>query len=247
VALAFDDVGRASAVPIVLLPAFGVPRAMWREQQAALAVEFRVLAFDVPGLSGEPGEQPFTMVRAAQSIAHAVSERVGRRAHLAGISLGGTLAVQVALDFPEHVASLMVSGGQARPGILSRLERRVAQVAPERFLVGGFPPGLRDRYPELVLAAAEQQKRVGKHHLVAALAEYSRVDLRSRLGEIDVPALIVCGTKNRVSLRGSRALATGIPGARFEAVPGAGHVWNLEVPEVFTLMLGDFVHSAEPA
>jgi 3-oxoadipate enol-lactonase len=246
VAIALDDVGRTSAVPIVLLPAFGVPRAMWRQQQTALADEFRVLAFDLPGLTGEPGEQPFTMAGAAQSIAEAVSERVGRRAHLAGISLGGTLAVQIALDFPEHVASLIVSGGQARPGILSRLERRVAQVSPERFLVAGFPPGLRDRYPELVVAAAEQQKRVGKQHLVAALAEYSRVDLRGRLGEIDVPALLVCGTKNRVSLRGSRALATGIPGARFEAVAEAGHVWNLEAPAMFTRILADFVHLAEP-
>jgi len=217
---------------------------MWRLQQEALAKDFRVLAFDLPGLAGQPDELAFTMAAAARCVAETVEQHVGRRAHFAGISLGATLAVAVALDFPEQVASLMLSGGQAHPGILSRLERRVVQITPERFLVGGFPPGLRERYPELVAAAAEQQLRVGKRRLLAALTEFSHVDLRSRLHEIDVPTLVLYATKNRLSLRGSRALASGIPGARFEAVTGAGHIWNLETPQLFTQVLSDFVNTA---
>jgi 3-oxoadipate enol-lactonase len=78
---------------------------------------------------------------------------------------------------------------------------------------------------------------------VAALDAFSRVDLRPRLGEIQVPTLVVCGTKNRFSLKGSYALAAGIHGARLDLIKDAGHVWNLETPDLFTRTVGDFIRS----
>ena len=88
------------------------------------------------------------------------------------------------------------------------------------------------------------QTTIGKRRLVIALDALSRVDLRPRLGEIHVPTLVVCGTKNRLSLKGSRTLVAGIRGARFDLIKDVGHVWNLEAPDQFTQTVDDFIQSS---
>jgi 3-oxoadipate enol-lactonase len=239
----FDETGDPDGIPVVLLPAFGVHRSMWREQQQSLgAMGYRVISMDLPGLSGA-AEPAFSMTSAADTIADALQQQVRRSAHLVGISIGATLAVQVSLDHPEHVASLLLSGGQACPGFAGRIEWLAAQATPERLLVGTFPSGIKKSYPDLAEKSVEMQKLIGKRRLVAALDAFSRGDLRPRLGEIQVPTLVVCGTKNRFSLKGSYALAAGIHGARLDLIKDAGHVWNLETPDLFTRTVGDFIRS----
>jgi 3-oxoadipate enol-lactonase len=168
---------------------------MWREQQQSLgAMGYRVIVLDLPGLSGI-AEPDFSMTSAGDTIADAIQRNFRRSAHLVGISIGATLAVQVALDHPERIASLLLSGGQARPGLAGRLEWLAARATPERLLVGAFPSGIEKSYPDLAESSVEMQKRIGKRRLVAALEAFSRVDLRPRLGEIQAPTLVVCGTK----------------------------------------------------
>lgn len=134
---------------------------------------------------------------------------------MVGVSLGATLAVQVALDHPAAVASLFLSGGQAHPGAAGRLEWSVARVLPERLMVSSVPGDIRTSQPQLAAASVEMQRRVGKRRLVEALRAMSKVDLRPRLGDISVPTLVVCGSKNRASLAGSRAPRSRHP--RFQA------------------------------
>ena len=162
---------------------------------------------------------------------------------MVGVSLGATLAVQVALDHPAAVASLFLSGGQAHPGAAGRLEWSVARVLPERLMVSSVPGDIRTSQPQLAAASVEMQRRVGKRRLVEALRAMSKVDLRPRLGDISVPTLVVCGSKNRASLAGSRALAQGIRGSRLDIIQGAGHVWNLELPQQFNTTVYDFIRT----
>ena len=239
----FDETGDPDGIPVVLLPAFGIHRSMWRAQQESLAdMGYRAIAMDLPGLSGTP-EPAFSMTSAGDVIADTLQRHVRRPAHLVGISIGATLAVQVALDHPGDVASLLLSGGQARPGFAGRLERWAAWAMPERLLVGGVPSAVKRSHPQLAEKSVAMQTSIGKSRLVAALDAFSRVDLRPRLGEIHVPTLVVCGAKNRLSLNGSRALVAGIPGARLDLIKDVGHVWNLEAPAQFTQTVDDFIQS----
>ena len=66
-----------------------------------------------------------------------------------GSRWGATLAAWVALDHPERVASLVLSGGQAHPGFAERLEWSVARIMPERLVVGGVPGELKKSFPAL--------------------------------------------------------------------------------------------------
>ncbi len=236
-----DVIGDRDGDLVVLLPAFGVPRSMWREQQESLsALGYQVASLDLPGLS-EADEPDFSMALASTSIAGALELHGQRPAHLVGISVGATLAAQVALDHPARVASLLLSGGQAHPGSTGRIEWLVARVLPERLVVGGVPGQVKKSYPAVAAESVAMQKRVGKRRLVAALHAFSQVDLRSRLGNIDAPTLVVCGTRNRLALKGSRDLAAGIPSARLELIKDVGHVWNLEEPELFTATVDNFI------
>jgi 3-oxoadipate enol-lactonase len=239
----FDVTGDPDGTPVVLLPAFGLPRSMWRGQQESLgALGYRVASLDLPSLS-EASEPDFSTAGASDAIAAALEQNVRRPAHLVGISLGATLAIYVALDHPERVASLLLSGGQAHPGFAGRIEWLVARVLPERLLVGGVPGEIKKSYPDLAEEAVAMQQRIGKRRLVAALDAFSQVDLRPRLAKINTPTLVVCGTRNRISLRGSRTLAAGIPHARLDLIDDVGHVWNLQEPELFTRTVDDFIRS----
>jgi 3-oxoadipate enol-lactonase len=234
-----DPDGRA----VVLLPAFGLARSMWKQQMESLAaLGYRVGTLDLPGLSGA-NEPDFSMEGAGNAIAESLAEHVRRPAHLVGISIGATLALQVALDHPSKVASVLLSGGQAHPGLAGRIEWSVARILPERLMVGGVPGEIKKAYPTLAAESVALQQQVGKRRLVAALREFSKVDLRPRLPSVSVPAFVVCGSRNRASMKGSRTLAAGIPGARLEFIEGVGHVWSLQEPQTFTRTVDDFVRS----
>jgi 3-oxoadipate enol-lactonase len=239
----FDVTGDPDGIPLVLLPAFGLSRSTWRGQQESLvALGYWVASLDLPGLS-EASEADFSMAGAGDAIAAELQQNVRRPAHLVGISLGATLAAYVALDHPERVASLVLSGGQAHPGFAGRIEWSVARALPERLLVGAVPGEVKKSFPALAEESVAMQQRIGKRRLVAALRTFSQVDLRPRLRNINTPILVVCGSRNRVSLRGSRTLAAGIPHARLDLIDNVGHMWNLEESELFTRTVDDFIRT----
>jgi len=100
---------------------------------------------------------------------------------------------------------------------------------------------------EHVQGAAQDFRRCGKRTYLAALREISRIDLRPRLGQVAVPTLVLCGSKDRPNIPLSRELAAGIPGAELRIVPDATHLWNLQQPETFNLTVAEFVDRAEAA
>jgi 3-oxoadipate enol-lactonase len=65
--------------------------------------------------------------------------------------------------------------------------------------------------------------------------------VRDRLGSLRAPTLVLCGERDRLNLPLSRALARAIPQARFEVVPDAGHVANVDNPDAFNLLLAEFL------
>ena len=137
-------------IPVLLLSAFGTARSMWVAQQESLVDRgYRVIAVDLPGLSRR-GESAFSMTSAGDGIAD-TRERHGRRpAHLVGISIGATLAVQVALDHPWRRRESHALGWTGiPPGITGRLERWAAWTTPERLLVGAVPRDIKKSHPRL--------------------------------------------------------------------------------------------------
>jgi 3-oxoadipate enol-lactonase len=230
-----------SPSPIVLVHAFGSSRRAWAPQVEGLGDRYRVVAEDLPG-HGE-AEGPFTLDRAVESVRRAIDAASGD-AHVVGISGGAVVALLAGLEHPNLVRSLVLSAGVAHTPRTFALQRTIARIAPEallvRLLAGAYAGGVAERRQ----AAAEDFRRCGKSTYLAGLQALSRIDLRPRLAELALPALVLCGSKDRANIPLSRELAAEIPGAELRIVPEATHIWNLQQPDEFNRTVAEFVAAA---
>jgi pimeloyl-ACP methyl ester carboxylesterase len=203
-----------------------------------LGGRYRVLVVDLPGHGDAAG--PFTLTRAVERT-RAVIDEADEGAHLVGISGGAVVALLAYLNNPTRVSSLVLSGGLAHAPRWVAVQRALALMTPEpllaRMLRGAYSGGSSDH----VQAAEEDFRRCGKRTYTAGLAELSKIDVRPRLSQVEVPTLVLCGTKDRANIPLSKELAAGIPSAELRLVAGATHLWNLQQPNQFNETVSAFI------
>lgn len=235
--LAFDQQGEGPT--IILLHGMGIAHRMWQPQIEALSKKFHVIAPDLPGFGSSPRRESFSLPRASQAVANLIERQSsGSAAHLCGLSLGGLVALQLAISHPQYVKSLFLAstslatlkrGQQILTGLLLRL-------LPMKYIVHSIQhQSIPDH--DFWEIAKEDLLGTGKHTLLEVIQ--LSVDLNVSL--VTAPALVACGSEDRANLAPARLLAEQLPQARFEIVPEAHHVWNLEYPEVFNRMVVDFI------
>jgi 3-oxoadipate enol-lactonase len=222
---------------IVFVHALGSSARAWQPQVAALGERHKVLAPDLPGHCETPG--PFGLEPAAFEIAELIAAEP-EPVHLVGISVGATVAMLAALDDPSLVAGLVLSGGTAHaPGVA--LQRNLMRLMPTGMitaLMSGMYAGGR---PELKAQAKEDLRKAGKQAFMTGLAELGALDLRPLLAGFNVPTLVLCGTKDKENIAPAEELAATIPDAHLDLIPDAGHIWNLQFPDLFTAKLQEFI------
>ncbi|MFT4135832.1 alpha/beta fold hydrolase [Microbacterium sp.] len=211
---------------VVFLHGLGTGPSSWASQLASLPPGFAGFVPPIAGLdAGDP--TPFTLRRATARLLDELDARGAARVHLCGLSLGAMVATQLAIDHPERVASLVLSGGQVHPPrALMALQSVLLRVLPERIVA---PDG------------------TGKERVIAVSREIAGTDFRDRLAAITAPTLVLCGARDVANLRGARALAAGIPNARLHLVTGGGHELNTDKPAEFTGQLLAFLASVGPS
>lgn len=165
-------------------------------------------------------------------------------AHVYGLSMGGMVAQEVALRFPDRVRALVLGGtwhGGPRvalpsPRVAAALTSRGAPARVRAELVGRalFSERFRGEHPALVrrhLAALAAHPATARG-LVAHLTAATWHDTRARLHRITAPTLVLHGGADElVPVRNAHLLAARIPDATLEVVPGVGHGYLLEAPE----------------
>lgn len=229
------------AETVILLHAMGASRRMWRAQLEAFAGRYEVVAPDLPGHGHAPG--PFTMRDAVDKVGELLTYAPGR-AHLVGSSLGGAVALQVALTEPGRMASLLLSGTPVQmPSANTLLQRIATAVLPLAATAAtsvrlSKPADQRDA--DALLADIVQ---AGKNTQAQAMRELGRIDPLPRLPEVDVPTLVCCGGQDDANLPSARQLAANIPDAELRIIPDAGHLWHLQRPDLATQVIGEFVGS----
>lgn len=238
--LAFDV--RGSGTAVLLIQGVGVQGDGWRPQTDALAQRYTCITFDNRGLGrSQPVGAPVTVAQMAED-ARAVldAERVAS-AHVVGHSLGGLVAVQLALMAPERVRSLallctfasgrdaapldarmMLLGLRARVGT-RRMRRRgfLALVLPPHALAAADVDAEAARIAELFGHDLADQPPIVAQQLRALRA----ADASARLAELaGIPTLVVSAAHDPIAPpRAGRALAAGIPGARYVEIDDASH------------------------
>ena len=250
--IGYDSAG--SGPPLVLVHAFPLDRAMWRPQVAALADRYRVVVPDVFGF-GESGLPPggWTMDSMADALAQfLVGIGIPGPVVLGGLSMGGYIAMAFARRHADRLRGLVLADTRAEPDTAEAKTNRdktivlAREQGPAAVFEQLLPKMLTDRTRTDLVAEvrriAAAQSSDGVAAALAALRD--RPDAAPGLRAVRMPMLVVVGSDDPVTPPdAARAMAAAVPGAKLGLIPGAAHLSNMEVPEVFTRLLKSFVDS----
>ncbi len=240
--------------PLLLLQGLGQGLWAWRYQVPVFAERFRTIVLDTRGTgrSSVPPE-PYGIADLAEDATEILG---GRAAHVVAFSMGGYVALAVALARPELVRSLVLIGtGAGGPGRVRRPERvRKAFAAAMGLPLDGFgrvtmpytfSPGFAERDParfEEIFAARLEHPTPYETLLAHVEACHRFYAEGCEVEQIDAPALVIHGDADLiVPVENGRLLASRLPNARYVELAGRGHNLMLEEPETFNRLVLEFL------
>lgn len=247
--------------PLVLLHGFTGCAANWRPLLPRLAERHRVIAIDLPGHgnSGAPGSVArYKMPRVAADLIELLTRHDATPAHWLGYSMGGRLALYMAVRQSSVVRSLtLVSATAGLANAAKRQARRAADEALaariERDGVASFVAewernplfaGLAG-LPEEARATLHEQRLsnspLGLANSLRGMGAGAQPSLWSRLAAMTAPALLIAGQRDTKFVALNEGLAVSIPNATLRLIPDAGHVVQMEQPEAFLAVVTDFL------
>jgi pimeloyl-ACP methyl ester carboxylesterase len=243
--------------PLVLVHGAAEDGRIWQPQLEALADEFTVVAWDEPG-AGRSSDVPtgFGLADYANCLAALIEALALGPAHIAGLSWGGTVAMELYRHHPQLVASLILADTYAGwKGSLPEEEVGARVAGVRRMLAataGEFDPTLPglfagDPPAKFVPLLTDIAATVRPASLAAQLFVMAEADQRDLLPRIAVPTLLIWGELDvRSPLSVAHQFEQAIPDAKLVVIPGTGHVSNLEQPDQFNAVLREFCRAHSP-
>jgi 3-oxoadipate enol-lactonase len=237
----FSDQGRRDGPPLAFINSLGTDFRIWNEVAEILAPDFRILTYDKRGHGlSESGPDENDIADYARDLA-ALLDVVGvGRATIVGLSIGGLIAQELYRQNPERVASLVLCDTAAKIGTDEVWDQRIDLV--ERGGIEALADAVMERWFTARFRAARSTELAGMRAMLtrtprqgylAACGALKRADLRPYAGRIQAPTLCLVGDEDGSTppalVKETAAL---IPGSRFEIIEGAGHLPNVEKPEV---------------
>jgi pimeloyl-ACP methyl ester carboxylesterase len=235
--------GDRSRPPVVLLHGTGGSHLSWPPEIRRLS-GYRVYALDLPGHGKSGGVGLQSAEDYARSVVEFMDSASIWKAAFIGHSLGGAIALTLAIQHAERVAGLgLVACGAHLPVTPSLLENAanpaMYQLACQSLLDGLFGPQGNARLKE---QSAKRLANIRPAVLHGDLTACDAFDASLSLETIRVPTLILCGTQDRITpLQLSKTLANSIPSAALQTVDGAGHAVMLEQPHRVASLLSVFL------
>lgn len=238
--------------PVLLLHGWLGSWGLWQQTMGVLGSRCRTYALDFWGFGESGKKRESYAVQDFVSLVDQFMEQLGiGRAPLVGHSMGGTVSLSVAIQYPHRVSKVVVVGSPIVGSSLA-LPLKLAGLRPIAFLLFNIMPifrlGMRlasplickdKRFPEMM---DRDLSRTTLESFLLSIASLRRTDLRPFLSQIKVPAMGMYGDKdNIVDPMQWRPMLEGIPQTRVERFPTAGHFIMLDEPELFMQKLMDFL------
>lgn len=241
--------GPPDAPVLVLSNSLGTTTDLWAPQLPSLTKRFRVLRYDTRGHGNSSipdGEYSFTQL--AADVVNLLDYLRIDRVHFCGISMGGLVGLQLALDWPDRLDKLVLCSTASRVGSADGWASRIFAVAESGLenLAPGLvdrwlTPAFRDREPVHTRLLIDMLRRTSDHGYISNCAALRDADLTSRVNGISAPTLVISGTHDPAATpQQGQDLAAAIHGARYVELD-ASHISNWEQPERFTRALVDFL------
>lgn len=242
--------------PLVFVHGAAEDGRVWSPQLTALSDEFTVIAWDEPGC-GQSSDIPpgFDLQRYGLALATLLEEVSPVPAHVAGLSWGGTVILELYRHRPDLVATLIFvdtyagwKGSLPEDDVRARVDgARQMLDAPGKLdptLPGLFANGPPEPFTTLLDRMAADTRRAT---LANQLSIMANTDQRDVLPGIEAPTLLVWGEQDaRSPLSVARQFEESVPDTKLVVIPDCGHVSNLEQPEAFNTAVREFCreHSA---
>src|SRR5712692_7623529 len=230
--------------PIVFIHGSGDSARIWSLQVGHLGAH-RAFAIDLPG----HGQRPDTLPAEAtvQDYAQAVHETIQNELKLdhpimVGHSLGGAIALMMALEYSSELGGLILIGTGARlrvhPDLLESAQKTPQQGRLQLVNVGVAQDNI-DTVPQTVIS---EQAAPEPNMLYRDLAACNAFDIMARLHEIYLSTLIICGADDRLTpVKYSKYLHNHLEGSTLRIIPNAGHYVMREQPEAVNEAIGEWL------
>jgi pimeloyl-ACP methyl ester carboxylesterase len=253
--LCYEEQGEQHGETLVLVPGMGYGRWLWSKQLPAFSKRFRTITLDNRG-SGQSDKPPgpYTIAQMAQDVKGLLEALGIERAHLAGISMGGLIAQEFALSFPERLRKLILvatTAGGARVVLpdmevmqfFSQLGVRPPEENLEKGLPFVFTPRFIREHPEEIEELRRwmlEREPVPPEATLAQLAAIAGFNAEARVSEIQHPTLVIgCSDDRVMPVENSKFLVERIPNAKLVVLKGCGHLCPIEKAQEFNeIVLG---------
>ena len=249
--LAYDDLGQGQ--PLVFIHGHPFNRSMWDAQISHFRDRYRLILPDLRGYGETDVTTPRVMLdEMALDILHLLDMLNIDKAIFCGLSMGGQILLDLYRLAPSRVQALMIADSDARGETPASREQRLAKA--DDILQKGMRRHTDETIHQYIAAAAMHNPEVYPplHRMMsgtkpegAAAAHRGRADRRDHtaiLGSIVAPALIIVGSEDYFTpLPIARIMSEGIPAAQLAVVDGAGHLPNMEKPDLFNKILDEFL------
>jgi pimeloyl-ACP methyl ester carboxylesterase len=264
----YVDIGDGELEPIVFVHGLGGQWQNWLQNIPRAARERRVIAMDLPGFGLSPMPRDKITISGYGRRVDALCEKLSLgRVDLVGNSMGGYIAAEVAIQFPERIDQLILvsAAGITSAGVAHRPVLTAGRVASAIVTYGAarqrniaarpiarhYALALVARYPSLLkpdFAYEAFFKGTGKPGFEDALRACLDYDFRDRLPEIRQPTLIVWGDKDSIiPVKDAHEFERLIPDSRKVVMKDTGHISMAERPQAFNDVMMEFLAETGPA
>lgn len=227
--------------PLIFVHGYTTTSNFWWHQIPDLAKRYRTVRFDLRGHgdSGKPDGISYTIEAFATDLLEVMDAIDIDRAIIFGLSMGGAVVMQFALDHPERVAGLGLIGTTAHglgpmvraDNVLSRIKEIGTAAASKEVITHSFS---RHTDSAIVEWAQREVIKTPRHVAEPAILSLDGFDVREEIGNLSVPTLIIVGEEDEITpVASSKFLHNAIPGSELHIIPKAAHFPMLERSHTF--------------
>jgi 3-oxoadipate enol-lactonase len=256
--IAVDHMGEGELV--LFLHGIGGNKRNWHDNLPAFAEDFHAVAWDARGYGeSDDYEGPLDFSSFAHDVARVLDHFGAEKAHVVGLSMGGRIAASFYQAYPARVRSLVLCDTHLGFEHFSKEDREsFVRLRKEPLLAGKEPKDIAPvvaetligdkRHEDAFAKLVDSMSRLHKESYIKTIEASVNLDHSDLYTGVTAPTLVVVGEQDRLTPpHMGRQIAERIEGARLEIIENAGHLSNIEQPEVFNRLVIGFLQGVRGA
>lgn len=247
--------------PVILLHGFTGDHTTWKSLQSSLQDSFLVIAIDIIGHGQTDSPSDLTQYKMSE-VANQIVQIMDRleigQAHLLGYSMGGRLALSVAMLYPERIKSLLLESSS--PGLRTKEERKeriqkdellaqkISKEGVKKFVqlwekipLFASQTRLPDQVQQQIRTQRLRNNEIGLANSLKGMGTGKQPSWWDRLDELHVPTLLICGELDLKFCRIAKEMKKLLPNPHLVQVKGVGHAIHVEEPSKFDTIVRNFL------